>query len=162
MYVGVLKRITHLCCKRDRSHHFQPCTASRLDEIHVVHVPLCTGKARKRDMNMSFKNNVRLQCFNGSNNAADLVISYQTNIVCAPLCMQFILTSQRNDARQADRKGSDDSPRITRPETRWREERSTVGRSPKTTATATTFLEADNDTFLAPNLFSPAAPRGDH
>ena len=50
-------------------------------------------------MNMSFKNNVRLQCFNGSNNAADLVISYQTNIVCAPLCMQFILTSQRNAAR---------------------------------------------------------------
>ena len=33
-------------------------------------------------------------------------------------------------------------------------------RSPKTKTA--TFLEADNDTFLAPNLFSPAAPRGDH
>ena len=124
-------------------------------------MPLCTGKARKRDMNMSFKNNVRLQCFNGSNNAADLVISYQTNIVCAPLCMQFILTSQRNDARQADRKGSDDSPRITR---RRDGERGAIDcRSPKTTtATATTFLEANNDTFLAPNLFSTAAQRAEH
>ena len=150
----MLKRITHLCCKSDRSHHFQPCTASRLDEIHV---PLCTGKARKRDMNMSFKSNVRLQCFNGSNNAADLVISYQTNI-CAPLCMQFILTSQRNDARQADRRAM--IPQGLLGDEMEREERSTVGRSPKTTTA--TFLEADNDTFLAPNLFSPAAQRSDH
>ena len=78
--------------------------------------------------------------------------------------MQFILTSQQNDARQADRRAM--IPRgllgdeMEGGEVDGSRERGAIDcRSPKTTAT---FLEADNDTFLAPNLFSPAAPRGDH